>query len=285
MSRSLVLGGTGMLGAPVVRHLLGDGVDVCLFVRNPVRARECFGRAVDVVAGDVDNLKSLERAMDGADAVHISVGGEVDLESAVNVAGMASRLGVQRVGYVSGTTVCEENAWYPMVAAKLAAERAIQECGVPWTVFRPTWPMEQLWNFVRTGRPMVIGHLSTPYHFFAAEDMGRMVSAAYHLEAAAGRAFYIHGPEPMILKQAVERFARAIRPHAGEASVMSVRKARIVGFLTQNRRLRHAADLMGYFEKVDEPGDPAVANALLGAPTTTLDQWIAKEGMALVATQ
>ncbi len=282
MGRALVLGGTGMLGAPVVRHLLKDGSQVCVFVRNPARARECFGHAVDVVAGDVGNLEALERAMEGCDAVHVSVGGEGDLESANNVAGMAGRLGVQRVGYVSGTTVSEENSWYPMVAAKLAAERVIRECGVPWMVFRPTWPMEQLWNFVRTGRPMVIGHLDSPYHFFSADEMGRMVSAAYRLDAAVGQIFYVHGPEALLLKDAVERYARAIDPEAGAARVLSVGKARIIAFITRNRRLRFAADLMGYFEKVGELGDPALANTLLGAPATTLDQWVRTEGKALV---
>jgi uncharacterized protein YbjT (DUF2867 family) len=281
MSRILVLGGTGMLGTPTVRHLVADGFDVRLFARNPVKARERFGRSVDVVAGHVGHLKTLERAMEGCDAVHVSVGGEADLSSATDVTAMAPRLGVRRVGYVSGTTVCEENAWYPMVAAKLAAETALRACGVPWTIFRPTWPMEQLWNFVRTGRPMVIGHLKTPYHFFAADDMGRMVAAAYRLEAAAGQCFHIHGPEAMTLKEAVERYARALDPDAGEAAVMSVRQARIVSFLKRNRRLRGAADLMSYFERVGEPGDPSAANRLLGAPTTTLDEWVVTEGRVL----
>ena len=281
MSRILVLGGTGMLGAPAVRHLLADGFDVRLFARNPMKAREIFGRSVDVVAGHVGHLKTLERAMEGCDAVHVSVGGEVDLESATDVTGMAPRLGVRRVGYVSGTTVCEENAWYPMVAAKLAAETALRACGIPWTIFRPTWPMEQLWNFVRTGRPMVVGHLRTPYHFFAADDMGRMVAAAYREETAAEQCFHIHGPEAMTVKEAVERYARALDADAGEATVMSTRQARIISFLTRNRKLRAAADLMGYFERVGEPGDPSAANVLLGAPTTTLDDWVVTEGRVL----
>lgn len=284
MSRILVLGGTGMLGEPVVRHLLEDGFDVRLLARNPIRIRELFGQSVDLVAGDLGNLTALERAMEGCQAVHISVGGEVDLESARSVAEMAPRLGVKRIGYVSGTTVREENAWYPMVEAKLAAEKVVQECGVPWTIFRPTWPMAQLWNFVRSGRPMLIGNLTTPYHFFATDDMGRMVSAAFSLEAAKGRCFYIHGPEAILLKDAVERYAHALDLRTREAMVMSVRKARVVAFLTRNRRLRFAADLMGYFEKVDEPGDPSEANALLGAPTTTLDQWVGGRGAELVKT-
>ncbi len=275
MSRILVLGGTGMLGAPVVRRLLADGLEVRVFARDPVRIRALFGRTVDLVAGDVGNLKALERAMGGCAAVHVSIGGDVDRESAESVASLAPRLGVGRVGYVSGTTVCEENAWYPMAAAKLAAERAVRECGVPWTIFRPTWPMEQLQSFLRPGGPVIIGTLSTPYHFFAAADLGRMVSTAYRSTEAEARCFYIHGPEAVTVKEAVERYARSVEAPRKEVSVMSVRKARVVGLLTGNRRLRAAADLMGYFEKVGEPGDPTEANDLLGAPGTTLDDWLA----------
>ena len=34
------------------------------------------------------------------------------------------------------------------------------------------------------------------------------------------------------------------------------------------------AELMAYFEKVGEMGDPAEANQLLGAPLTTLAAWL-----------
>ena len=82
------------------------------------------------------------------------------------------------------------------------------------------------------------------------------------------------------MREAVERYAHALDPRSGRATVMSVRKARIISFLTRNKRLRYAADLMGYFEKVGEPGDASVANALL----TTLDEWIATRGTALMQT-
>lgn len=38
--------------------------------------------------------------------------------------------------------------------------------------------------------------------------------------------------------------------------------------------LAYFADLMAYFQQVGEPGDAAEANDLLGAPTTTLADWI-----------
>ncbi len=277
MSRILVLGGTGMLGTPVARHLLEDGFEVRFLSRDPIKVRERFGDEVDLEAGDVGNLRVLERAMEGCSAVHISIGGIVDQESAENVAGLVSHLGVERVGYVSGATVCEANAWYPMVASKLAAERTVKNCGAAWTIFRPTWPMEQLPNFVRLGRPMVIGHLLTPYHLFAADDMGRMVSVAYRSSAAEGRCLYVYGPEAVMLKDAVGRYARALDPDAGDVSVMPIWKAKLIGLLTGNRRLRFAAGLMSYFEKVGEPGDPTEANELLGPATTTLEEWIMQQ--------
>ncbi|MEJ2204665.1 MAG: hypothetical protein P8170_11180 [Gemmatimonadota bacterium] len=39
-------------------------------------------------------------------------------------------------------------------------------------------------------------------------------------------------------------------------------------------RLRFAAGLMAYFDRVGELGDPSEANELLGPPTTTLEEWI-----------
>jgi hypothetical protein len=57
---------------------------------------------------------------------------------------------------------------------------------------------------------------------------------------------------------------------------MSIEAARATAASTGNQMLGFCAELMAYFEKVDEMGDPAEANELLGAPTTTLDAWLAQ---------
>ena len=43
--------------------------------------------------------------------------------------------------------------------------------------------------------------------------------------------------------------------------------------LTRRERLTYITQLIDYFDKVGELGDPAEANALLGAPSITLDEW------------
>jgi uncharacterized protein YbjT (DUF2867 family) len=274
MKKVLVLGGTGLLGGPVARCLQADGLAVRLLARDPEKARATFGDLFEVVAGDVTDQDSLEEGLAGCEGVHISVGGPVDRLSAENVASLAPGLGVKRITYISGATAAEENRWFPMTAQKLEAEKALCECGVPYTVFCPTWPMEQLPCLARGGQPLLIGDRPTLYHWFAADDLGRMVSMAYQLEEAANKRFFVHGPEAMTMQEALERYCRAFHPEVESVSVMPVDAARAVARSTGNQMLGFFAELMAYFDQAGEMGDPAEANEMLGAPATTLDAWI-----------
>lgn len=272
----LVAGGTGTLGAPVARRLAADGFCVRLLARDPAKVRALFPDPFEVVAGDVTDVPGLERAMAGCWGVHVSVGGAVDRVSAENVARLAPTAGVERIGYVSGSTVFEENRWFPMVDGKLRAEAALAASGTPWMAFCPSWTMEMLPRFVRGGRATVIGRHPTPYHWFAAEDMARMVSRAFQREDTVGKRFFIHGPEAIAMRAALERYCRAVHPDITSVGVMPTWLAKGIGVLTRNTLLRFAADLMAYFDKVGELGDPSEANHVLGAPTTTLEEWIAR---------
>jgi len=272
----LVLGGTGLLGAPVARRLTTDGFSVRLLARDPEKARKMFdndGAALEVVPGDVADVGSLERAMVGASGVHISIGGPLDQLSAENVAALAPKLDVERITYLSGSTVCEENRWFPMTAQKLEAEKAVREYGGRYTIFSPTWPMEQLPRMVQGGRAAVIGN-QPPVHWFAADDLARMVSTAYQRAEAANQRFFVHGPEALTMVEALERYCRAFHPAIESVAVMPVEAARGMAESTGDGMLKFYAEMMAYFEKVGEPGDPTEANEILGAPTATLDEWI-----------
>jgi uncharacterized protein YbjT (DUF2867 family) len=269
----LVAGGSGLLGAPVARRLQEDGFTVRLLARDPDRVRGLFGDGFEVVKGDVTDVGSLETALAGCRFAHLSVSRKGERIAAENVARMARRVGLERVGYVSGSTVFEENRWFPLVEDKLEAERALRECGVASTVFCPTWPFETLLRFVRGGRATLIGRHPTPYHWFAADDMARMIARAYQTEDAAGRRLFIHGPEAIAMREALERVVRALHPEVEKVTVMSARFARFLGTVTRNPMLKFAGELMAYFDRVGELGDPAEANELVGAPTTTLEEW------------
>lgn len=272
-----VLGGTGLLGIPVVRRLRSDGFRVRVLTRGPEEARRVLDPSIEIAAGDATDPTVLRSALEGCHGVHISIAGPAERPAAEAVAALAPDVGLDRVGYVSGSTVDEKNRWFPMIDAKLRAEQAVAGCGVPWTIFRPTWPFETLARFVRDGRATVMGRNPTAYHWFAAADFARMVSTAYQLDEAAGKVFYIHGPEAMPIHGAVDRYREALHPEIAATTTLPIWMARVLATATRNRQLRFASELMAYFGRVGEPGDPAEANRLLGAPITTMDEWLAAE--------
>jgi NADH dehydrogenase len=272
--RILVLGGTGMLGKPVVDQLRKDGFQVRVLARDVEKTKAQFDGSVEVVQGDVVDIGRLEPALEGCYGVHISVGGEVDQVSAENVATLAPKLGVERITYISGATVAEKNRWFPMVAQKLNAEEAIRSCGVDFTIFCTTWPMEQLPRFARDGKPSLMGKQPLPVHFFAAEDLARLVSKAYQLDEAKNKRFYVYGPEAMAMKTALERYCAVFHPEVEKISVMPLWLAKLLGTLTGNEMLKFASGLMAYFDKAPETGDSSETNEILGAPETTLDAWM-----------
>ena len=275
MKKSIVvLGGTGLFGKPTVNQLVQDGFQVRVLARDPEKAKALLPKEVEVVLGDVTDLASLESAMTDCWGVHISVGGPVDRLSAENVAILAPKLGLQRIGYISGATVAEENRWFPMVAQKLDAEKALRECGVPSTIFCPTWPMEQIARFARDGKPFLMGKQPLPVHFFAADDLALMVSTAFQKEEAAGKRFYIYGPEALSMPEALTRYCQIMHPEAEKVSIMPIWLAKLIAALTQNEDMKFAANLLGYFNQTPEVGDAAETSALLGAPTTTLEAWM-----------
>lgn len=272
--RILVLGGTGLLGEPVARRLQADGFRVRILSRDAESARRTFGSEFEVAAGDVGDPESLQAALEDCWGAHVSVAGPERI-AAETVAELAPELGLSRIGYVSGSTVDEANSWFPMVADKLRAEEAVVGSGVPWTIFRPTWPFETLARFVRDGRAGMIGKHPTPYHWFSADDFARMVSTAYGSQEAVGKRLYIHGPQAIQMHEALDRYREALHPEIESISSMPTWMGRVLAALTRNDALRYASRLMAYFDRVGELGDPSEANALLGAPTTTLEEWLA----------
>ena len=272
--RILVLGGTGLLGEPVSRKLQADGFNVRILVRDPEKARDRFPAGFEIVQGDVTDKDSLRTAMQDCFGVHISVGGAVDQLSAENVAALAPKLGVQRISYISGATVREENRWFPMVAQKLEAEKVIRESGIPYSIFCPTWPMEMVARFARDGKPFMMGAQPLPVHLFAAADLARMVSNAFQKQEAANKRFTIFGPEAITLKNALLQYCSVFHPEVEKVSSMPVWLAKLMGTLMRNPAMKFGAELMGYFEKTAEGGDPSDTNALLGAPQITFNAWM-----------
>ncbi len=273
----LILGATGTLGFPVARSLKESGYNVRILARHAGKAREMLGNGFEIIAGSATNKDDLQAALAGCAGVHISLPSESELKAVEHIAALAPESSLERITYVSATTVAEENRWFEIIAVKLRAEKIVRNSGLPYTIFCPTWVMEVLPNFVHGQRAISItGKQPIPLHFFAADDFGRMVATAYGMEETVGKRLYIHGPEAIPLQEAIERFVAACHPKIEKITALPVWLARVIAALTRRENLKFVSRLIGYFDKVGEIGDPSEANDLLGAPGITLDAWLSK---------
>lgn len=268
----LIIGATGLLAKPVIEQLDLEGHDLVLFSRS-IRTNN-FSESFLTVQGNVFNPDDLQKAMQGCEAVHLSIS-RVDEAKAMNaVIREAKNAGIKLISYVSGATVAEENRWFPMTDAKFRAEQSLINSGIPYLIFRPTWFFESLERMVRDGRASVIGNQKNPYHWVSAMDFAKMVAKSYEIKEAENQIFYVLGPESMLMEEAMEKYRAAKHPEIKKVSKTPIGMLKFIAWLSRNKELKSLLPMFEYFEKVPEMGDTKMASEFLMKPTTTLEEWL-----------
>ncbi len=139
--RVLAIGGTGNVGSVVVTELLKRGADVRVFIRKKPDAGK-LPRGVEAALGDLLDPVAVESAMQGVDKLFLLNAVVADeLTQALIAYGIAKKVGLQHVTYLSVFKV-EEFRDVPHFASKLAVESALREFGVPYTILRPGYYMQ-----------------------------------------------------------------------------------------------------------------------------------------------
>lgn len=260
-----------MLAKPVIRKMDEAGFELRLFSRNVHPGM--FVSEYDFVNGDLFQRADLSGAMEGCDAVHISISVDQEDQAVQRILEVAKSAGIRLVSMVSGATVCEENRWFPFTDKKFRAEQMVIQSGIPYLVFRPTWFFESMERMVRNGKAMVPGKQVHPYHWVAADDLGNMVVRAFSNEKYYNAAYYVYGPETFTMKEIIEKYCRACYPHIEKVSETPLTLLRFIAWISRNRQLAFATKLFGYFSKVPEPEIPEEERYRLGKPETDFDTW------------
>jgi uncharacterized protein YbjT (DUF2867 family) len=139
----LVTGGTGTLGRLVVRRLRDAGSNVRILSR---RSHES-GDGIEFMTGDLATGEGIEHAVDGVETiVHLAGSAKGDEEKARNLLRSASSqtrlphlvyisvVGAERIPVESGL----DRAMFGYFASKRAAEKVVEDSGLPWTTLRAT---------------------------------------------------------------------------------------------------------------------------------------------------
>jgi dihydroflavonol-4-reductase len=304
LMRALVTGGTGFVGAAVVRALLAEGAQVACLVRAGSDLANLTGLEVTLVEGDLLDRPSLERALRNCDELyHVAAFYSTRPEDAsrmfaINAQGSrwlfeaAIAAGVRRIVHTStigtigrpadGRPPTEEDGFVddagasPYALSKLQAERAALELasqGAPIVVVNPCAPVG-----ARDIKPSSTGARIIAYlegrapsfiaggiNFVAVDDVAR----GHLLAAQVGRIGerYILGNQGGNLS--FEAFCALMQSVSGQAPPRTARVSALgrVRRLLRRNAVRQAADL----RPQGLTADASRAVAELGLPQTPLE--------------
>jgi NAD(P)H dehydrogenase (quinone) len=197
MTTYAVTGTTGHLGPLVVRELLERGVpaaDVVALARTPEKAADL---GVPVRRADYSDTATLPEALAGVDVLLLVSGSEVGRRVAQHTAVIeaAKTAGVRRVAYTSIANA--DHSTNPLQPEHKATEDVLRASGVPFTIFRNNWYLEnytgQVPQYLATGEVLGIDG-GARIGAATRADMAAAITTALLDEGTAGATFELSGP-------------------------------------------------------------------------------------------
>jgi uncharacterized protein YbjT (DUF2867 family) len=132
----LVTGGTGRVGAEVVKELQKRNAEIRLLVR---KEGDRTPKGVEVAIGDLLDPISVQKALHGMDKLYLLNAVTPDeLTQGLIAYDLAKRLKLKHIVYHSVFRV-EHFKDVPHFASKLAIENALRQFDVPFTIIRPNY--------------------------------------------------------------------------------------------------------------------------------------------------
>jgi len=149
-STVLVTGATGQQGGALARLLLAKGRQVRALTRksDSPAAIDLHRRGAELAIGDFEDRTSLERAMQGVDAVYLMAtpfggGIEAEIRQGTTAADVARDAGVRHLVY-SSVSDADRQTGVPHFDSKYVIEQQVQGLGIPYTIIAPAYFMENL---------------------------------------------------------------------------------------------------------------------------------------------
>ncbi len=208
----LLTGATGQVGSALLRRLLDDGAEVRCLVRDPRRLGTQRVR-VQIALGDLTDPPSFRNALRGVDTViHLAAsirdqaGGSIEELGGIatwRIVRAAQRAGVGRFLFFSALDASAQHRTR-FHRAKAAAEQAVRETDMEWTVFAPSivYAPGDAWLTLLERMALApvmpmsgMGHAR--FQPIWAEDVAACVMAALRAPAGERRRYELAGPDTL----------------------------------------------------------------------------------------
>jgi uncharacterized protein YbjT (DUF2867 family) len=221
--RVLLTGATGYIGGRLVAVLENAGVRLRCLARQPAVLASRVSPKTEIVAGDLLDAASLDRALAGIDVAYYlvhSMGAhgdyrDTDRTAARNFGAAARRAGVQRIVYLGGLATGDE-AFSKHLRSRIETGEVLRASGVPVVEFRASvvigsgsLSFELIRALVDRLPVMVcprwVATLAQP---IAIDDVLAYLAAALQLPGGESRTFEIGGADQASYGDVMREYAR-----------------------------------------------------------------------------
>ncbi len=269
----LVTGATGQQGGAVATALLTKGQKIRVMSRTPEKAAALAKAGAEVVKGNLTNASDLQAALRGVHGVFamstpFEAGMDQEVRQGIMMADAAKQAGIVHYVYTSVGSA-HRNTGIPHFETKWKVEQHIRQIGLPATVLRPVWFME---NFTTFSKPSADGILMMPMRadkklaMVALRDIGEFGAAAFmRPNDFLGQAIDLAGDE--LTMQEV----------AAQLSKVTGRSIQFQALPLEQAEAALGHDLATMFRWFNEVGyqiNVAALKQTFGIPLTTFAEWI-----------
>jgi NAD(P)H dehydrogenase (quinone) len=213
-----IVGITGQIGGVVGRALLNAKQPVRAVVRDAGKGREWADRGCEVALATIDDAASLAAAFRGAEGAFVMVPSNFDPLPGFPEAqaiGVALKTALEaalpkRVVYLS--TIGAQASQSNLLTQHGIIEKAISTVGVPLTVLRPAWFMENCSWDVAPARergviPSFLQPLDKPIPMVATADIGKVAAEILQEPWSGQRVVELEGPRRVTPNEVGATFA------------------------------------------------------------------------------
>jgi len=263
----LVTGGTGNVGAEVVKELRKRKADIRLLVR---KEGDPTPKGVEIVVGDLLDPVSVQKAMHGVDKLYLLNAVVPDeLTQGLIAYDLARKLKLKHIVYHSVFRV-DRFKDVPHFASKLAIENAMREFDVPFTIIRPNYfsqndaTLKDALSKAGT-YPMPLGQVGVSA--VDIRDIAEAAAIALTSDGHFGKTYNLNGPEalsgPRMASIWSGLLGKEVRYSGDDMDAFEVQmRKRAPSWSAFDIRMMFE----GYLERgfVAEPGDVEILTNLLG---------------------
>jgi uncharacterized protein YbjT (DUF2867 family) len=228
VSKVLVTGATGNTGSGLIPALRKAGVQVRAFVRDESKARPLEDVGAEIVVGDLDEPETIKPAVEGVDKIYLLTwNGPSQEQQALNVIDQAQKAG--------NPHIVRHSMWGPeksrIIQQGYRVEQAVMSCGLPWTLLKPTFFMQNTMLAAQTIASDGVIYWDLGAGKLAMIDIRDIIEVAVAVltgEGHEGQSYILTGPEAISFQQVASTFSKVLGKDVkyvgvpGEASIESM---------------------------------------------------------------